>query len=190
MASVSDAPDGYGYVPTLGMVRVYRPRVDTVPPPAGLSATVVGRRRLAERIADWWASAEPTPPGRIMPDFVQTHSVYVPASVAPLVGEVIATAPQILAAAMGTPDVRLYSTGYTYVLLLHAPRWSLVMEYTSLDTMVRICGDELGEWAIAADEERDPRVAGELAAMEQELIETLRAHSIGDNPCHRDRPAD
>ncbi|MCP2326962.1 hypothetical protein HDA40_005469 [Hamadaea flava] len=175
-------PAGHEYVGGLGFFRVWRRGQQAATPPAGVSEDARARRRFAERLADTFAY-----PGADVAryghggDFVGESSEYVPVAASPLALRVIAQAEAVteqVATILG--ETRVYATGAAgVVVLVHGPDWSLVFEHDTIETTIRVCGDEWDEVALAVDEDPDPQVQARLLAMVQDVLWQLQRTSVG-----------
>lgn len=177
--SGEDAPADHGYVAGFGWFRVSRRGDTPVAPPAGLSPAARRRRRFAERLAE--EMAFPGTHLRVLGhDFEAASSVFVPVVASPLAQRVLAEAEAVTEAVTGTPgQTRLYSNTLAAVVLVHGPGWSLVFDVGYFGPIVRVCGDELGETALAVDEDPDPAVQARLWSMIEDVLWQLRRVAVG-----------
>ncbi|HZM74823.1 MAG TPA: hypothetical protein VFC19_03805 [Candidatus Limnocylindrales bacterium] len=179
--SVAQQPPGHDYVGGLGWFKVWRRGQRLGPPPAGLSADALARRRFAERLADTFAYPDVYVASYGHGgDLVGASSAFVPVEVSPLAQRVIADAEKVTEQVMATPgETRVYYPGDGVVVLVHGPDWSLVFVYSSVDVVIRVCGDEWGDTALAVDEDPDRAVQSRLLTMVYDVLFQLQRLSVG-----------
>lgn len=178
--TVSEAPPGHDYIEGLGWFKIWHrgPRLE--PPPEGLSEDARQRRGFAERLADTMAYPD-TDVARYGHggDLVGASSEFVPVMASPLALRVIAEAEAVAEQVMGIAgETRVYRTGIGAVVLVHGPDWSLVFEINAVDTLIRVCGDEWGDTALAVDEDPDPQAQSQLLTMVYDVLFQLQRLSV------------
>lgn len=179
--SVSEPLQGHDYVPMLGWFQVWQRGQRVEAPREKLSADSRERRAFAERLAD--TLAYPGADVRLHGhggDLVGAASVYVPVAASLLAQRVVADAEAVTEQVMGIAgETRVYHAGAGVVVLVHGPDWSLVFEISSVTTVIRVCGDELGEVALSVDEDPDRQVQSRLLTMTYDVLFQLQRLSVG-----------